>query len=285
MRWIALVLVVCAGAARAEPALWRVDSPTAQVYLFGTMHILPKPATWFSPKIAAAFHDSAVVWEEADVGLSDPAVLARIMGEAVAPEDDLMAALPAAYAEKLHTQMDGCGLGDAVVTHVKPWMATMMVSICQMMSAAGGKLGPSEDNPEAVLAGKAKEAGKGMMYFETADQQIGYLSSAPEAAQLVQLRQAIDEAAGGKDEYGPIETGWLAGDVAAIAANVEQARKEDPASYDVVFRQRNVRFAARIEEMLQGHGTVFVAIGAGHFAGPESVIALLEKQGAKIVRQ
>jgi uncharacterized protein YbaP (TraB family) len=37
--------------------------------------------------------------------------------------------------------------------------------------------------------------------------------------------------------------------------------------------------------MLSDHGTVFVAIGAGHLAGPDSVIALLEKQGLKPARQ
>ena len=276
---------VCAPPGWADPALWRVDSPTARVYLFGTMHILPKPADWFEGKIAAAFHDSGVIWEEADVGLNDPELVARIMSEAVAPDYDLMAALPPAYATKLHDQMDGCGLGDGVVTHVKPWMATMMVSICQMMAGAGGKLGPMSDNPEAVLNAKARENGKGMLYFETADQQIGYLSGAPEAAQMSQLKQAFDQASGGKDEFGPIETAWLAGDVAGIAANVEQSRKEDPASYDVVFKQRNARFAERIEDIIKGHGTVFVAIGAGHFAGPDSVIALLEKAGIKVARQ
>jgi uncharacterized protein YbaP (TraB family) len=37
--------------------------------------------------------------------------------------------------------------------------------------------------------------------------------------------------------------------------------------------------------MLKGHGTVFVAIGAGHLAGPDSVIAMLAKQGIQAKRQ
>jgi uncharacterized protein YbaP (TraB family) len=240
---------------------------------------------WFGPKIAAAFHDSATVWEEADVGLDDPSILPRIMSQAMAPDYDLMAALPPVYAAKLHKQLDGCGLGDAVVAHVRPWMATMMVAICQMMTGAGGQLGAMHDNPEAVLLDKAKESGKGMMYFETAEQQINFLASAPEAAQMGQLRQAIDQAASGKDEYAGMETAWSNGDVTEIAKTVEQSRKEDPASYATVFTERNERFAARIEDILKGHGTVLVAIGAGHLVGPDSVIADLEKKGIKAERQ
>ena len=47
--------------------------------------------------------------------------------------------------------------------------------------------------------------------------------------------------------------------------------------YDMIFTQRNVRFAARIAQALKGSQTVFVAIGAGHLAGPDSVQAQLGK--------
>jgi uncharacterized protein YbaP (TraB family) len=46
-----------------------------------------------------------------------------------------------------------------------------------------------------------------------------------------------------------------------------------------VFPERNARFAARIEEMLKANQTAFVAIGAGHLAGPDSVLAVLARQG------
>jgi uncharacterized protein YbaP (TraB family) len=276
---LAALLLACP--ARAEPALWRIDSPTAKIYLFGTMHILPKPAEWFGPKIAAAFQASDTLWEEADIGLNDPSLAERVMEEATSPDYDLWAALAGPYADKFHTELKACGLPDEAVAHLRPWMASMMTSICQMMASAGGQLGPIRDNPEALLLDKAHAAGKQVAYFETAEQQIGYLSNAPEAAQMGQLHQAIDEAAGGKDSFAEMETAWLNGDVAAIAASVAQSEKDDKAFYETVFPQRNARFSARIADMLKGRGTIFVAIGAGHLAGPDSVIALLEKLGIK----
>jgi len=281
MRFAATILAVLVVAlpARAEPALWVVQSPTAKIYLFGTMHILPKPADWFGPKIAAAFKDSSALWEEADIGMNDPNVMSHIMSEAMSQDYDLWSALPSDYADKLRDQLNGCGLNEAVVAHVRPWMAAMMVSICQMTASAGGKLGPMHDNPEAVLMDKAHETAKEINYFETADQQIGYLANAPENAQMGQLRQAIDDASGGKDDYAATESAWVNGDVSAIAKTVDQSRKEDPAFYATVFPERNARFAARIEEMLKANQTAFVAIGAGHLAGPDSVLAVLARQG------
>ena len=271
--------------ARAEPALWRADSPTARVYLFGTMHILPKAADWFGPKITAAFKESGALWEEADIGLHDPQLMARVMAEGTAPDYNLWSALSDADAAELRGVLHTCGLDAAIVTHQRPWMATNVVGICQIIAAAGGKLGPMSDNPEAVLLARAKAHNKSLGYFETAEQQIGYMESASPAAQLGQLRQAIEEAATSETEYVKTETAWLNGDVAAIAASIAPARSEDKAFYETIFTQRNRRFAARIAEMLKGHGTVFVAIGAGHLAGPDSVIAMLGEQGIEVRRQ
>ena len=271
--------------ARGEPALWRVDSPTARVYLFGTMHILPKQAAWFAPKIAAAFNASGTLWEEADVGQADANAASGILGRALDDNYDLWSHLPAGYADKFRGQLTDCHLPPEIVTHTRPWMAAMMASICQMMKEEGGNLGPMRAAPEAMLADKAHESGKPMQFFETAQQQIDYLANAPETAQLSQLRQAIDEAAGGKDDFAHTEAAWLEGDVAAIAASVAHTRDSDPAFYATVFPERNARFAARIEQMLRERGTVFVAIGAGHLAGGDSVIAMLAKKGIVAARQ
>ena len=37
--------------------------------------------------------------------------------------------------------------------------------------------------------------------------------------------------------------------------------------------------AARIEDLIKGEGTSFVAVGAAHYAGPDGIIALLARDG------
>ena len=273
------VLALQVAAARAEPAIWLVQSPTAKVYLFGTMHILPKHADWFGPKIAAAFADSHVLVEEADVGFGDPKAVAGIMGQAIAPDFDLWAKLPAASAVKFRSQLVKCHLPDSVVGHFRPWFASMLPTICGLMDKADGTLSVAASSPEAALAARAKQAGKSQDYFETAAQQIGYLSGASEAVQMKELESAIDEGDSGGDDFNGMEASWLAGDVPALAKLVGGMHDKGADFYDVIFTQRNARFASRIGAMLRESKTVFVAIGAGHLAGPDSVQALLAKAG------
>lgn len=273
--WLLLCAAWLSAPARADPALWVVQSPTARIFLFGTMHILPRKADWLSPEIASAFDQSAVLMEEADVGLTDPARAQRIMAQAVSPDIDLWRALSPDRAAKFRAQVRACGLPDVVVGHFRPWFAAMLPTICGLMADADHPLDTRSSSPEAALVRRAKEQGKRLAFFETAEQQIGYLSGASEAAQMSGLRQSIDQGSADAEDFSGMEKAWLAGDVGAIAALVTDSRRQDPQSYDTIFLDRNRRFAARILELLRGHDTVFVAIGAGHLAGPDSVQAQL----------
>jgi len=44
--------------ARATPALWRVHNGTSTVYLFGSLHILPRGYGWTTPEIERAMSAS-----------------------------------------------------------------------------------------------------------------------------------------------------------------------------------------------------------------------------------
>jgi uncharacterized protein YbaP (TraB family) len=46
--------------------------------------------------------------------------------------------------------------------------------------------------------------------------------------------------------------------------------------------QRNQTWAGKIIAMLQQPGTIFIAVGAGHLAGPDSVQAQLQSRGITV---
>lgn len=283
-RFLLAFCLLLAGPAAAEPALWHIDAPHGRVYLFGTVHILPKGSQWFSPHAQAAFDASGTLWEEADIGMSDPARAARIMAKAPDPDFDLWSTLKDPQARKFREQLRHCGLDGSIVAHVHVWMSIMMVDVCQAMAENSGGLAPVGEGPEGTLQSRAEAGHKTIRYFETADQQIGIFADESQAVQLAQLRKAIDEAGSGKDSFGDIATAWLRGDTAAIAKVVADAKADDPALFAVLFTQRNQRFAAGITAMLAQGGTHFVAIGAGHLSGPSSVPDLLAAQGVRVSR-
>jgi len=79
---------------------------------------------------------------------------------------------------------------------------------------------------------------------------------------------------------------WLGGDDAAIA-RLENAlmQREEPQLYRHLLVDRNKVWAARIKAMLEQPGTVFIAVGAAHLAGPDSVQAQLATLGISSTRE
>ena len=65
---------------------------------------------------------------------------------------------------------------------------------------------------------------------------------------------------------------------------LDQMRRTSPHSYDAMFTRRNSNWASWIAQRLEKPGTVFVAIGAAHLAGPDCVQAKLSRIGVRSAR-
>ena len=75
------------------------------------------------------------------------------------------------------------------------------------------------------------------------------------------------------------------GDEAAIThIMVDEVKRPFPNLYRTLLVDRNVAWAGAIAKMLQGSGVKFIAVGAAHLAGPDSVQAALERQGVAVER-
>ena len=59
-------------------------------------------------------------------------------------------------------------------------------------------------------------------------------------------------------------------------------RRADRSVYEALLVKRNANWADQIETMLEGSGTVFIAVGAAHLAGDDSVQRLLEQRGVEV---
>ena len=77
---------------------------------------------------------------------------------------------------------------------------------------------------------------------------------------------------------------WSAGDPDAIARDLNESLRETPELGKVLLTERNARWAEWIEKRMAEPGTVFIAVGAGHLAGPDSVQAFLAKRNLKAER-
>jgi uncharacterized protein YbaP (TraB family) len=77
---------------------------------------------------------------------------------------------------------------------------------------------------------------------------------------------------------------WSEGDADRLAALMNESMKDDPALAERLLYARNRNWAQWIDDRLDQPGTVFMAVGAGHLAGKESVQDALATRGIQSVR-
>jgi hypothetical protein len=60
---------------------------------------------------------------------------------------------------------------------------------------------------------------------------------------------------------------------------VTSMKSVSPELYAALLTNRNANWAVEIEDMLKGKGVTFIAVGAGHLIGDDSVLAMLKAKG------
>jgi uncharacterized protein YbaP (TraB family) len=279
----AFTLAAAAAPASAEPALWVIHDADSTVYLFGTVHMLRDTTEWKSPKIADAIARSQdLTLEIADLNPA-PATLAPIIQKyGVDPARPLSSKLTAQDNVALARLCKLYGLSRPDLEPLQPWLVVLQLSIAPLIKA-GYDPGAG---PDRLLKASADQRGEPVAGLETMDEQIAYFANLPQDIQIEWLRQAIDEAPKTVTELDALEGAWEAGDVDSIARILNDDMKTAaPSLYDRLLIQRNKNFARQIKAKLAGHGVSFIAVGAAHLAGPDSVQAELEKLGVKVERE
>ena len=139
------------------------------------------------------------------------------------------------------------------------------------ISSGGNRGGPSARHPQ-ILPRRAKVIGAARS------------DRLPESAQRDLLEGAIENSATMKSEFGGMLSAWTRGDVVGIANTFDRDLSTSPALRDSLIRQRNANWSKWIEHRMTEPGAVMIAVGAGHLAGPYSVLELLRKDGYKVRR-
>ena len=116
----------------------------------------------------------------------------------------------------------------------------------------------------------AVDCGTNSIRLLIADVSDGRLTDVHREMRIVRLGQGVDA------------TGEFHPD--ALARTMNDSLKDSPEVAKTLLTDRNARWATWIKERLAKPGTVFVAVGAGHLAGNDSVQAQLAKQGIKAER-
>jgi uncharacterized protein len=264
----------------ADPALWVVKDKDTTVYLFGTIHVLKPGLSWFDEAVKTAFDRSGELVLEM-VKPSDAEMQTLVMTQGMSPAGPtLTEKLPADKRAAYLAALTQTGIPAAAFDRMKPWLAAVSLSLMPIQKAGY----TAENGPETVLADAAAKAGKPVIGLETAGQQIGYFGSLSDAAQLQFLTSTVDELPEAGDTMNKMVGDWSRGDPDALADEMNETLKDSPEVTKILLTDRNVRWAEWVRARMAKPGTVFVAVGAGHLAGPNSVQAQLAKAKVKAKR-
>jgi uncharacterized protein YbaP (TraB family) len=138
---------------------------------------------------------------------------------------------------------------------------------------------------EKLLTAQAKAAGKPLSAFETAEQQVRFFADMTPDQEIQLLESTLDEVEEGPAKVDALVAAWAAGDQRALEIQMVDEMKADyPGVYDLLLVQRNIDWANQLKAKLAGSGVSFVAVGAGHLTGPDSVQSQLAKLGIKAKR-
>jgi uncharacterized protein YbaP (TraB family) len=235
----------------AEPALFAVRDGDTTVYIFGTFHALDGKSPWFGNTLRTAFEHS------------DELVL-----ETLIPERPPEAVRSAA------------GFGPPTVTPSASFLATTRMAInagrAQGMQVANGA--------DMVLRHIAEDEGKRVEGLETLQLQVSmfnHLPATPAAISATGNRRAAAgmQIDGLSKTMAAMQASWKRGDQTVFVHMLDQLEAASPDTYRMMFTERNERWADWIRARMQTPGTVFVAVGAGHLAGKDSLLVKLAERG------
>lgn len=302
LRWIcgaasALALAACSQSAsvsddadtssssskNAGPALWKASDEDTTVYLFGTVHVLPPELKWRTPVFDEAFYASKTIYFEASLDENDPALAALITKLGTMPlGQSLFDLLSEEDKQLLIAAADEVGVPSASLSRFRPWFAGLVLAM-QHIVAQGQD---PESGVESVLEPEAKADGKVMRYFETAEQQLRFMADLDDETQVQFLMDGVRQIKDIPDLIEQMDTAWVEGDVEGLADIIlEDQSIKAPEVYDVMLSGRNRRWTNELFGVInEEEGIFFVAVGAAHLAGEDSVVKMLKGKGVKVER-
>lgn len=263
----------------ATPALWKLSDKDTTIYLFGTIHLLPKGIDWYHGPIVNAFaRADEFVTEIPDGGESEAPALIMEHGM-LAQGQSLRALMTPAEREKFEAAMTGLGLPPAAFDSYKPWYAAVALATLPLVREG---YDPAH-GVEAELAQRNTAAGRPRIGLETLAFQLSLFDRFSPEVQKQYLFEVVDALPRLHEEIGGMVDAWASGDAAGLARQMN-SEEDNPEMKEALITARNKTWAGWIEQRLKRPGVVFIAVGAGHLGGAGSVQDQLGKDGIKVER-
>jgi uncharacterized protein len=268
-------------AINAHPMAWHVHTGHSEITLFGSMHMLPANMKWLTPDLLHSIRRTDVfVFEVPTDDVSRTTLTAKLDERGRLPAgQSLRAMLPPASQVDFDSAITAEHLSASVTDHEQPWLASLQLLLADTMNR--------NYDPDAgvdyVVMSWATSHNRQVRYLETVDQQFAMLvPDQVNSSQLDEFETALKQVGQEEKDLDPLLQAWSSGDVATMGSMIASDFEDRPDSRKKLLTDRNREWTAQIEKMAGEWRNFFIVVGAAHLAGPDSVPALLRKDGFQV---
>ena len=265
------------------PVMWRLGDDDTQIHIFGTVHLLRPELEWRTEAFDKALAEADKIVFEVDMKSPEAqrAITTDFLARGMFQDGRTLAAVLSEEDETVvASAFNSVGVPFEAMNTFEPWMASVNLGVMKLVADGYDP----NSGVESVIEAEAIEAGKDFGFLETISQQADAFDLLDEADQISMLYESalmLDESPKMLDQ---LVDEWADGDIAGIAALVASPDGVgfSETVYESLLVERNRKWVPQIESMLAEPGSVLIAVGAGHLAGPDSVITMLRDKGYEI---
>jgi len=264
-----------------KPPLWEVRAGDTTAYLFGTIHVGAADFYPLPESVQSAFRNSDTLALEADPDNAQQAASALAIGM-YTPPDSIENHLDVSLLAGVQEVSALYGLQFQQLRQMKPYMLMFMLTMMEY-----GRLGyDSSYGLDSHFSQRAHREGKPIIELESMSQQMRMLDGLSSQLHTAMLEITVDEIRTGKVSIVSNEmiAAWRSGDPNQLndVMSAEERKLAPPLAKE--FRRhflvdRNVAMARRIDGMIKSGQRVFIAVGALHLVGENSIPDILREKG------
>jgi uncharacterized protein len=260
--------------------MWKATSPTATLYLVGSIHVGDSSMYPLPAEVESAFAAAKALAVEINIkNVNQAKTMSLVQAYGMYGADDSLT--KHLSKETMATLDEYCtkhNVPRAGIEQLKPWVVAVTIAALAWQQAG-------EDPALGIdmhFLNESKPPQR-VEELETMESQLAIFATATEEEQQGMLETTLKQGDKIKDMIKRIQSAYISGDPDALQKIMEE--EADMGSKSLTKKlldDRNVTMAAKLDEFLKGKEPVFVVVGAAHIIGDKGVAKLLRDKGYKV---
>jgi|TARA_R110002096_G_scaffold257381_1_gene450726 uncharacterized protein len=266
----------------AHPAIWKLGNGDAQVYLLGSIHLLPPDMKWYGGQIEKLVDDAQeVVFEVHMTAQTQAQAQAITMQNGMLSGGDVLSNYVSeeeyAFLQELAPKL---GIPAEAIANFKPWFASIALSVSAIIQEGWDPdAGVDKHILEIATERQLKISG-----LETIEAQMETLYNHPLDAQANMLKDTISELKDIRNITLEMVDVWASGDEDRLVDTFLVPMQEQPELYAKIITGRNQNWILALENLASKKQTTLVVVGTAHLVGEGGVVDLLREKGYDVER-